>query len=446
MLTKALRGIFLAAAVFAAVAAGGLTGTQAHAQTMLTIDESEGNVQGWRVGYSRGLAGCLAYSRFTDQTTVWFGYSVSQEYFIALTNPGWGALQSGTNYRLNVKMVGQGDWNGSFLAFERAGEKGVFISKLKRTFIQQFALAQAFRIFASGTRMAGVSLKGSKAGLEAVERCFEDRRFQARRDAEIAARRHAAVPPRRPVPPQTGGQQPGGAGGGGNYQGQREPVSAPPGQQPPREPEARTSSGTGFFVSRQGHVVTNEHVVKQCTDIKVGYSGGLLEKASLLATDKRNDLALLKTDLRGDVVPGLKQRVRVGDNIYVYGFPLSGLLSKTGNFTVGYITSAAGLNDDSSQFQISAPVQPGNSGGPLVDRHGNVVGVIVSKLNVLRVAKFIKDVPQNVNFAIKASIAASFLEANGVDVPSELSNETLEPADIADRAKKYTLRIVCARN
>jgi serine protease Do len=146
------------------------------------------------------------------------------------------------------------------------------------------------------------------------------------------------------------------------------------------------------------------------------------------------------------VVPALKPRVRVGDNIYVYGFPLSGLLSKTGNFTVGYITSAAGLNDDTSQLQISAPVQPGNSGGPLVDRHGNVVGVIVSKLNVLRVAKFIKDVPQNVNFAIKASIAASFLEANGVPIPVNESQDKLEPADIAARSKKYTVRVICTRN
>jgi len=424
----------------------------AQARSWLNIDESEATVRGWRVGYSRGFAGCLAYSRFTDDTTVWFGYSLKREYFIALTNPAWSALESGTRYRLHLRMVKYGKWNGSFLAFERAGEKGVFISNLKKSFIQQFAWAPSFRIFASGTRMAGLSLSGSKRALEAVEQCYEDRKFQARRDAEEYERRRRiaeAERQRRAQPPRGGN----GGDNGGNRAyaggGNREPTSTEPrGNQPPQRsaPRAGASSGTGFFVSGRGHVVTNHHVVKQCKSIQVGYSGGLLEKATLLATDRKNDLALLVSDLRGEIVPGLKPRIRVGENIYVYGFPLSGLLSKTGNFTVGYITSAAGLGDDTSQLQISAPVQPGNSGGPLVDKHGNVVGVIVSKLNVLRLAKYIKDVPQNVNFAIKASIAASFLEANGLEVPEALSTETLEPADIASRSKKYTVRVVCKRD
>jgi serine protease Do len=94
----------------------------------------------------------------------------------------------------------------------------------------------------------------------------------------------------------------------------------------------------------------------------------------------------------------------VGESIFVYGFPLTGLLSSSGNFTVGTITSIAGLGDDSRIMQISAPVQPGNSGGPLLDRSGNVVGIIVSKLNALRLAQVTQDMAQNINFAIKASI------------------------------------------
>jgi S1-C subfamily serine protease len=406
--------------------------TQAVARSWLNIDESEGKIKGWTIGYSKGFAGCLGYSRFTDQTTVWFGYSRKQKYFIAMTNPKWSALKPGKNYRLHVRLRQYGKWNGLFLAFNRAGVKGVFIGKLKRKFMQQFAWSPGFHIFAAGTRMAALSLHGSKAALARVEECFEDRRFQAARDAEETERRkrYRSGPTERETraPPRRYGS---------NSRGN-------PGARVPQS-RTQTSSGTGFLVSEKGHVVTNNHVVKQCSTIKVGYSGGLLERASLLATDRRNDLALLSTELRGEVVPALKPRVRVGDNIYVYGFPLSGLLSKTGNFTVGYITSAAGLNDDTSQLQISAPVQPGNSGGPLVDRHGNVVGVIVSKLNVLRVAKFIKDVPQNVNFAIKASIAASFLEANGVPIPVNESQDKLEPADIAARSKKYTVRVICTR-
>jgi serine protease Do len=434
-----IRQSLIFGAVALSTAAFGVTGAiKATAAELLTIDESEGSVKGWAIGYSRGFAGCLGYSRFTDETTVWFGYSTKQQYFIAMTNPKWYALKPGRNYRLQVRMRRYGNWNGLFLAFMRKGEKGVFIGKLKREFMRQFAWAPGFHIYAAGTRMAGLSLHGSKAALASVEQCFEDRRFQAARDAEEAERRkrYRPSPGRETNVPPARDETPPGPKVGHNNQGGGGPQ--------PRRP-VQTSSGTGFFVSSKGHLLTNNHVINGCTNIKVGYSGGLLEGAKLMATDKRNDLALLRTELRGESLPALKSRVRVGDNIYVYGFPLSGLLSKTGNFTVGYITSAAGLNDDTSQFQISAPVQPGNSGGPLVDRSGNVVGVIVSKLNVLRVAKFIKDVPQNVNFAIKASIAANFLESNGVAIPANESQEKLEPAEIAERSKKFTVRVICTR-
>jgi hypothetical protein len=92
------------------------------------------------------------------------------------------------------------------------------------------------------------------------------------------------------------------------------------------------------------------------------------------------------------IVPPFRIGARVGENIFVYGFPLSGLLSSSGNFTVGNITSVAGLGDDSRIMQISAPVQPGNSGGPLLDRFGNVVGVVVSKLNALRLAQVTQEI------------------------------------------------------
>lgn len=427
----ARQGVTFGAVALALIALSTVLVRPASARSWLNIDEFVDNVKGWRVGYSQGFAGCIAHARFTDKTTVWFGYSLKQSYFIALTNPGWQSLNSGSTYNLKVEMRRYGNWNGSFLAFRRGDEMGLFIGKLKRNFMVQFAKAPGFRVYAAGTRLVGLSLHGSHDALLSVIRCFDERREQASRDAAEEERRRQEAnnrpAPSNPTPPSNGAPRPSGV-----------TSSAPP---PPQE--SRKSFGTGFLVSQKGHVVTNNHVVKGCTSLRVGYSGGLLEKATLLATDQRNDLALLLTDLRPEVVPALKARVRVGDNVYVYGFPLAGLLSKTGNFTVGYITSAAGLGDNTSQFQISAPVQPGNSGGPLVDKHGNVIGVIVSKLNVLGLAQRLKDVPQNVNFAIKASIASTFLEANGIEPVTTLSNEKLEPADIATKSKKYTVRVVC---
>lgn len=425
----ARQGVTFGAVALALIALSTVLVRPASARSWLNIDESVDNVKGWRVGYSQGFAGCIAYARFTDKTTVWFGYSLKQKYFIALTNPRWQSLNSGSKYNLKVKMRRYGNWNGSFLAFRRGDEMGLFIGKLKRNFMVQFAKAPGFRIFAAGRRLVGLSLHGSHDALLSVVRCFDERRGQAARDAAAEERRREEAANRNRTPPSNGVPRPRPSG---------VTSSAP---QPPQGP--RKSFGTGFLVSQKGHVVTNNHVVKGCTSLRVGYSGGLLEKATLLATDSRNDLALLLTDLRPEVVPALKSRVRVGDNVYVYGFPLAGLLSKTGNFTVGYITSAAGLGDNTSQFQISAPVQPGNSGGPLVDKHGNVIGVIVSKLNVLGLAQRIKDVPQNVNFAIKASIASTFLEANGIEPVTNLSREKLDPADIAAKSKKYTVRVVC---
>ena len=94
-------------------------------------------------------------------------------------------------------------------------------------------------------------------------------------------------------------------------------------------------------------------------------------------------------------------------------------------------------------IQMSAPVQPGNSGGPVFDQHGNVVAVVVSKLNALRVAKVTSDIPQNVNFAIKSLIAMSFLEAGNVNALTSASTTKLETTQIAERARTFTAQIRC---
>jgi S1-C subfamily serine protease len=127
----------------------------------------------------------------------------------------------------------------------------------------------------------------------------------------------------------------------------------------------------------------------------------------------------------------------------VYGFPLTGALASGGNVTTGNITALAGLGDDSRFLQISAPVQPGNSGGPLLDRNGSVVGIVVSKLNALGVASVTGDIPQNINFAIKASVAKAFLDAQRVDHVDSSEVGSLSTPDIAERAKSLAGKILC---
>jgi S1-C subfamily serine protease len=215
--------------------------------------------------------------------------------------------------------------------------------------------------------------------------------------------------------------------------------------QPPAQPqEKRGSTGTGFFVSPQGHVLTNHHVVESCSDIIVALEGSIPQSARVIGRDSKNDLALLATNgLKPGTVPNLRMGARLGESVYVYGFPLAGLLASSGNFTIGNITAVAGLGDDTTMIQMSAPVQPGNSGGPVLDQNGNVIAIVVSKLNALRIAKVTSDIPQNVNFAIKSLIAMSFLETGSVTPSAAASTTKLETTQIAERARTFTAQIRC---
>jgi S1-C subfamily serine protease len=210
------------------------------------------------------------------------------------------------------------------------------------------------------------------------------------------------------------------------------PVAAkePEGSALPSKPAHESSSGTGFFVTLDGTVVTNAHVVEGCSAIRVTSEQGATVVAKVVARDERNDLALLGTGLAAKKAAAFRTSIRLGEGVEAFGYPLTEVLAKAGNFTLGNVSALVGLGEDSRYLQISAPVQPGNSGGPLLDQNGNVVGVVSAKLNALKLMLVTQgDIAQNVNLAIKASIVASFLEANGVSTataprPSRCSRRT----------------------
>lgn len=215
---------------------------------------------------------------------------------------------------------------------------------------------------------------------------------------------------------------------------------------PNTRPEPPTaSSGTGFFVNKAGYILTNAHVVEKCRSYEVTPSGRESVSAKLIAKDATNDLALIKAEVEPEAIALIRSNAKLGESIAVFGYPLADVLSRNGNFTLGNITALAGLGDDSNQLQISAPVQQGNSGGPLVDQHGNLVGVIRAKLNAVKMASVSGDVPQNVNFAIKASVAINFMASNGVSY-TEASPESiaaLDPVMLAEKAKAISAFILC---
>jgi S1-C subfamily serine protease len=145
---------------------------------------------------------------------------------------------------------------------------------------------------------------------------------------------------------------------------------------------AGTSNGSGVVVNTNGAILTNAHVVEHCTQITVLASSGDSATAGLIARDERNDLALLRSKLPFSFSASFREGpIRAGEAVVALGYPLAGLLATTANLTVGNISALAGLGDDSRYLQISVPVQPGNSGGPLLDGSGNLVGIVSAKLD-----------------------------------------------------------------
>lgn len=206
----------------------------------------------------------------------------------------------------------------------------------------------------------------------------------------------------------------------------------------PIKPKPR-ATGSGFFVA-PNRVVTNFHVIEGCTRLVVGGKGD----AQMRASDVRNDLALLEVKNGSESIGTLREgKVRAGEGITAIGFPLAGMLAEGANITAGNVSALAGPRNDVRLIQITAPVQLGNSGGPLIDASGNVAGVVVSKLDTLKVAKATGDIPQNVNFAINVTMLQAFLDSSGTQYKVAALGSRLSGPDLAERGKKFTTLIEC---
>jgi S1-C subfamily serine protease len=212
-----------------------------------------------------------------------------------------------------------------------------------------------------------------------------------------------------------------------------------------KKKESGPSSGTGVFVA-DGYVLTNYHVIKDCTRrATVSYPNYKPQDAYNAGTDETNDLAVLSTKMQNRGTAEFRYQPNLGEAVAVYGFPFGQILATEGNFTLGNVTSVAGLAGDSRHFQISAPIQPGNSGGPVMDASGRVTGVALSSLDTIKMVNITGHVPQNVNFAISASIAINFLGTK--DVAPRIADtavaQKLEPEKLAEVAKKFTVHVWC---
>ena len=202
------------------------------------------------------------------------------------------------------------------------------------------------------------------------------------------------------------------------------------------------ASGTGFYVSEDGHIITNHHVIDGCMDIKVQSQGELIPTIRL-AEDKQNDLALLKVSQEPHYVFALSNDSPYPlQEIVVAGFPFGDRYSSTLKFTKGIVSSLAGLGDNYSEIQIDAALQQGNSGGPIIDEYGNVVAVAVAKLDAKYMFENFGIIPENTNFGVKASAVRNLLEANRVNLKAS-SNELISKRDLSSIAADGTVYLTC---
>ena len=167
------------------------------------------------------------------------------------------------------------------------------------------------------------------------------------------------------------------------------------------------STGTGFYIN-ENTIISNYHVVRTCNYISIGKE----ERLVVNAIDQVNDITVLESKRNPDAFLRLSANPKLGNNIFAAGYPYNDIL-KNFNFTSGNISSLMGPGSNISEFQFTAPIQPGNSGGPILNSKGGVVGITVSGFG----AKFaeLKDtLPQNINFGIKVGVLKDILTEQGI--------------------------------
>lgn len=204
------------------------------------------------------------------------------------------------------------------------------------------------------------------------------------------------------------------------------------------------SSGTGFFVGSNGYIITNNHVVEGARNIKVTKVNGDSYKkynAKVEVSDKQNDLAIIKiTDPSFSSIGSLPYTFKfmaanVGEDCFVLGYPLVSTMGTDIKLTNGVISSRTGFNGSVSEYQMSAPVQPGNSGGPLFDKNGNIIGVVCAKHTGA----------ENAGYAVKASYIRNLVELlpQNINFPqtNQLAGKTL-PKQVELASKAVCLIIV----
>ncbi len=219
-------------------------------------------------------------------------------------------------------------------------------------------------------------------------------------------------------------------------------------QFPVYDPEATRlekgfSTGTGFFIADGGYILTNYHVVNGVREIVVHTHDRRSFAAHIIAKDPANDIAIVKIEESFPAVPlAGTDKMRKASEVMTLGYPLVAIQGQEQKATFGRVNALFGAEDDVRFMQIDVPVQPGNSGGPLFDEQGNVVGIVSSTLNQVNALKESGVLPQNVNYAVKSDYAFPLIGSAGIDLPNGDSGERRQFADIIPAVEKSVVLVI----
>jgi len=212
--------------------------------------------------------------------------------------------------------------------------------------------------------------------------------------------------------------------------------NAPPsGSYPSTPPSSGGKSGTGFYVNKNGFVVTNNHVVAGCSSVWIE-DGNRKILGIVAKSNKALDIAVIKANISNEIYARFANDIRTGEDVMALGFPLGYELGNDIKVTKGNISAVSGMKGDKDYLQFTAPIQAGNSGGPLLNEGGFVVGI--------NTAKLVGEKYQNINFAINGNSAQRFLGKHGIDFEYGEYEKSLKSADLAEKGEKFTVRVLCS--
>lgn len=361
---------------------------------------------------------CAAATPYLSGVTLIVGQNKSGEWLLGFTSEKFN-LTAGETFPIDVTFDAQSQFH---LFGTVAGQRLVVTTLPGSAVISQFRKAQIMTAVAKG---ATFQFKLTSTGqlLPTIANCV------TKTLADGVASAGNFAPPPKALPPKP------------------EIKNAAVTSESPKSTSSETAdiNGTGFVVSADGHIVTNNHVISACAgNIRGNLPGEGEVVLRVVSTDETNDLALLQAPRKFTNIATIRNSgARSGDPVIAIGYPYHGLLTSDFTVTTGIVSSLSGLLNNTRFLQITAAVQPGNSGGPLLDSSGSVIGVVAAKINAIKFAKVTGDLPENINFAIKTGSLRDFLDNSVVKYQTTESKVDLKTAEIAQNARSYTLLVSC---